>query len=827
MKSSRRRGATLGLVAACVLVIIVLGVGVFFLAKMFGGGKEVANATDAGTLNLTKQALISPTITLPSSAVNLVGSTSPTSENGAEFIANAYPPPPTGTPPTINLFTYNRCVAQALMVALNAQQEQAQGSATAVGYAQQVYQDLQTYISQPLQQALIAGGNAANPNILQNNFSSGANKNNVHMYGDTTVNPTGGYQVAYLTRQGSNSTNVAIDPTILPAMPTSNNLATTANGQPGAIAPVSTPGGITAGSYFIGGYVPITAAGINFYGVPTYPGQQPHLVAGQQFQAALNPPQANVPPNAFQMAASAQMGTSGRIGGAFASAIVGAVAGGPFSSGALGSNNGVFTASIASGYIEMANLPGTIPGPGFMPTDEQTSIFNNELGNGNMGTPVVASSDGTMFALDNGSPASPQQEVNAWVAYNTISPQPAQSPAQAPASYVTPPLTVLVPAVPGNIYDSATGAQKNISALTTAVNFSDNCTAEAQTTTGLTTNCLNALNSGGMENAFGRATNNSGTPTGSPNGNGIAADDWIKGKVIQNFNSGYHPNVSISSASIPYQTGAPLAVPGNLSGSSQMGGGMGVYAGNTTDVYPSPGVATPASLAAYTAYPAEQETPSYCTVWNLINQVDHGNGTNNESPAGPTEGLNSGAVGGGPDGAGQGCLSVFDSLLQRAREIQPSTTPDQLRALLQSRNAYCPINTTLYLYLPPTAINNNIPDSTQPLMISSTKPASYTGASPDGAVGASSYSANCYDAAYSLVGQSVDIFNTESISAPEGTVSIKGDDALHEAPYTQISGNFMSQDSIGWTASSGYGNLLGRMVFANSVQGAASFSAPN
>jgi hypothetical protein len=798
-----------------VLVIIILGVGVFFLAKLFGGGKEIANATDAGTLNLTKQALISPTVTLPSSAVNLLGTTSPTSENGAEFLACAYPPPPTGTPPTINLFTYNRCVAQALLVALNAQQEAAQGSATAVGYAQQVYNDLNTYIGQPLRQALIAGGNAGNPNILQNNFSSGANKNNVSMFGkNAVVNPTAGYQVAYLTRgngvpgQGSNSTNVAIDPSILPAMPTSGNLATTANGQPGAIA----PDGTHVKGYFMGGYVPITAAGINFYGVPVYPGQQPHLVSGQDFKNALNAPDPNVPPNAFEMAASSQFAGNGNMGGAFACAIVGAVAGGPFSSPGLGSNNGVFTASIPSGYIELANLPGAIPAAGFMPTDEQTSIFNNELSNGALGTPVVASSDGTMFALDNGSPASPQAEVNAWVTYNTTVPTPATDPSQGP----NPPLwTITSPAVPGNIYDSATGKQKNISKLATAVSFSDNCTAQAQSVAGLTGNCLNALQNGAMENAFGRATNNSGVPTGSPAGNGISAEDWLKGKVIQNFNSGYHPHVTISAASIPYQSGAPVAVPGTLTGGNT-GGGMGVYAGNTADTYPSPGV--PAS--AFTAYPTEQESSNYCTVWNMINQVDHGDGTDNASPSAPTEGLHSGPTANVGGGTGQGCSGIFDSLLQRAREIQPSTTPDQLRALLQSHNAYCPTNTTLYIYLPPSAINPNIPDSTQPLMISSAKPASYTGASPDGAVGASSYTTGCYDAAYSLIGTKVDVF----VGNPH---SAKGDDALHEAPYTQPAGNLMSQDSVGWTASSGYGNLLGRMVFANAVQGSASFSAPN
>lgn len=57
MKLRRQRGATLGLVAACVFLVILVGVGFFFLSKIIGGGREVANATDAGVLNVAKQAV--------------------------------------------------------------------------------------------------------------------------------------------------------------------------------------------------------------------------------------------------------------------------------------------------------------------------------------------------------------------------------------------------------------------------------------------------------------------------------------------------------------------------------------------------------------------------------------------------------------------------------------------------------------------------------------------------------------------------------------------------------------------------------------------------
>src|ERR1700678_2804327 len=54
----RRRGAVLGLVAACTLVFVVLGIAFFFLAKIMGGGREVAHTTDSGILNVCKQALL-------------------------------------------------------------------------------------------------------------------------------------------------------------------------------------------------------------------------------------------------------------------------------------------------------------------------------------------------------------------------------------------------------------------------------------------------------------------------------------------------------------------------------------------------------------------------------------------------------------------------------------------------------------------------------------------------------------------------------------------------------------------------------------------------
>lgn len=58
------RGATLSLVVVTTLVIMVLGMGIFFLTKLLGGARELQNATDSGNLNVAKQSLRTPDLKL-------------------------------------------------------------------------------------------------------------------------------------------------------------------------------------------------------------------------------------------------------------------------------------------------------------------------------------------------------------------------------------------------------------------------------------------------------------------------------------------------------------------------------------------------------------------------------------------------------------------------------------------------------------------------------------------------------------------------------------------------------------------------------------------
>ena len=86
------------------LVIIVVGAAIFFLTKVMGGGRELANATDAGAMNIAKNALRTPSksvlaFTNPDIASNFAVLVGPTND--------------------INLMNYNRLVAHALQISRN------------------------------------------------------------------------------------------------------------------------------------------------------------------------------------------------------------------------------------------------------------------------------------------------------------------------------------------------------------------------------------------------------------------------------------------------------------------------------------------------------------------------------------------------------------------------------------------------------------------------------------------------------------------------------------------------------------------------------------
>ena len=880
MKPSRRRkGATLGLVAACVLVIIILGVAVFFLAKLFGGGREVANATDAGTLNLAKNALISPSVTLPANS---------------EFAGCSYNITTKAPDGTIDLFTYNRCVGQALLVAMNAKAETDAGASGAMAHAQSVLTDLNTLGTQ-LTTAL--NNNAG----LQQRFTAGANKNNVHMFGDaSTVNGPATYQTAFMKAGGA--TNVYLGTQVIPYdgssnYPSQNNsniaykLGASATSSPDPVQPPRFPN--LSNKFYLEGYngISVSAGGttLTFYGVPVFPNQKPHLVSLNDFKASQTAPDPTTPPNSFRIDSSAQeVVKTNNFGGAVACAIVGSVMQG---SGASAISPD-FPVAIPTGYIEFVNPAGNTLPAGYLPTDESNNIFNNELYDGPggglpTGGAYGAGGSGLYTAnggADGGGVFGDLATIQAWATYNagytpTGAPDP-YNPSHASGGnpgnvsgmyykasaypptmgFPVPPTTSGPPGTAAHIYNDA-GLEATFAdciAISTPP-APDNCTWDNSFGAGLSGKCLTFLNGDQFYTAYGHPMP---VASGSPPG-GVSAVDTIKGAIIANFNgAGYHKQITVTAGNGAANTtnntvGASPAFDCNNAAISstvpspsplKASTGLGEYMGTNglLDVYATPNP----SNQDKNVFPIQntgQSVPSgaHPSILGLLSQLDTNNGPAMSSSTNYS-GMNF-----------SNCSLVYQSLLQRVQQIQPNITDVDLKGLLNgplesaSGTQYgLQMGQTAFIYLKNADLNDA--SGVKGLHIyactTGTTPTAlpfYSGQNPDGVPGSNNVSsagaASCQQQ-YSLYRGGaglidVSIGGNQTLVYGEPGSNPKGDDSLHDQPYmsgpqptgsgTTPDGDFQATDTGKWTPSSGYGNLLGRLNFSDVVSGSANFSSPN
>src|SRR5277367_79696 len=110
MKLRHKRGGTLGLVAAVALMLVFVGFCIYWVAQILGGGKQVANATDAGAITAAKE-LEAVTIDV-TAAPGLIGN--PVELEGLGVNTK------TGAPDTAtnqyNIYAYNRAVGAAILM---------------------------------------------------------------------------------------------------------------------------------------------------------------------------------------------------------------------------------------------------------------------------------------------------------------------------------------------------------------------------------------------------------------------------------------------------------------------------------------------------------------------------------------------------------------------------------------------------------------------------------------------------------------------------------------------------------------------------------------
>jgi|GEM_PF-6307138 len=314
-------------IAVIVLVIVLLGIGFFLLTKLIGGGRELANATDAGSVNLAKNALTNPS----KSALSF--DNPDIASNFAVILGN---------PDDINLLNYNQLVAHSAIVALLAREE---NTADAAKNARKLFNAL-NQVGQFLQKKL------TDKQYMEKHFQLLADANNTKMLGKNRIS-LANYGVSYMKR--GSATNIDIDETVLKAADIEKDFPE---------VEVSTG---TAGKkkYFAGYkpisvFLPVSGETLTFVGVPVGPHDRTHLVETITFEnnrkddvavGMGNPPypENTLPPNAFQSQGTTRENQTKQIAGAVACAIVGTLD--------KGSKLG-----MPYGYIEIKNGPRA-PGP--------------------------------------------------------------------------------------------------------------------------------------------------------------------------------------------------------------------------------------------------------------------------------------------------------------------------------------------------------------------------------------------------------------------------------------------------------------------------------
>lgn len=346
----RNTGASLALTLAAVFVLLLVGIGAFYMHKIFAGARELQALTDSGNLNLGKEMVATGVPPLQSSQQvtfqymyypywgvgpgitgvwQTPGSASLTIPNGIEGSAFAYL---TDANASITLQNYNRVIAQTMLIGLNAA---AENTLPATANAQTLFNQVQldsNSLSERLQSKL------SDPTVASPIFLNTASLNSLRMLG-TSATPTfqpNTYTVSY--NSPGQCTNVWIDPSILPQGTTM---------PAGSLSTVVSPSNFP----YLTGYTDIDTGTFTIQGTPVFPGQQPHLISLRDSAAGLTPPVQSgyVAPNAFQASSSAMDGTSNSQLTETSAAVVGTLAAG-------------YPASIPEGYVVILNTVGSLSG---------------------------------------------------------------------------------------------------------------------------------------------------------------------------------------------------------------------------------------------------------------------------------------------------------------------------------------------------------------------------------------------------------------------------------------------------------------------------------
>ncbi len=257
----KARGASIGLVVAAALLIIVAIIAGFKFMMYLGGSQELRNSVDAAALNVSKRAVENK---VPCG----VGS-------GYDDVADS-----TGNAGLTNI---NRVIGKAYLINANEEAMKASGNDTngqGAGDAQQAMQQAQTILGNLY--SVLNSKDAADVHFKQ--ISQGKPAKLLGQEGAVTTDKNGEWAVAWVYR--GEESNLQVDKMALPV-----------NANPNLIQ-------MKDSSYYMQGYNPMKANNEKFCFTTFHVGEAPHLISATAFQQAQTPvAEAQNPiPNAFKEA---------------------------------------------------------------------------------------------------------------------------------------------------------------------------------------------------------------------------------------------------------------------------------------------------------------------------------------------------------------------------------------------------------------------------------------------------------------------------------------------------------------------------------------------
>ncbi len=797
MSTHRKKGATLGLVPALILVILAVSTILFVCAELFGGNKQLMTATDAGALatarNLLAVGLQPNEISqLPNEfqalGVDNTGAPAGVDSNSGLAASTAI----------FNVYAFNRAAGLTLMVALNAAED---GSTSAISNANALITALNTFGTQ-------LNNDLANDPSFANAFINLSTSNQSTMLTTANVQLGNNDQVKFTSIPGEGKANIYFNTAFYNNDPTLTNWVnqlTVSSGtlsQPNNRYNANDPNA-QAGQPFIRAYQALDMNQITgattftpvIYTTAINPQQLPHMVDLNRFNNSGVPTGCYAPNNSIQTQGVATEKHTNLLCTALGCAMLGAA-------------DNQYPISMPYGWIRIKNNPDAITAnnnqvPSLVPVpywvDGQNSIYNRELFLGAGGYGGINEANNGVFcteAYDN--PVNPLDlgpagysgyfELSLWVAYNnSTGTDPQGHDATLNPSIPQPPNgTYLLGAyspTPNMRYGSSycqEATLQNMYGVTSIVAYCDSDMYIANSTPAQCQNpnlTMWVNNFDGPDGVSVGPYDSGGQPSG-----GLTNLEYLKGEVL-----GAYYNVVLETWE--GQT-APLSytviVPQSPSGSK-------VYDRSGAVAYAVPSnfhtvafgtISTPAALL------------NQLYSWNAscANVSDDTQWTNLSTPLG--------------------------KLLQRCQQILPTATEQDITTLLQTYTI--DLNQYQYIYLPAGANTLTI-SQTPPGFLRPYPEYAHPGSTiPDGTAvltcrDSAWNDAGTYDQNNNLVPVSLETTAVNTVIGSGG--STFGDGGTHLSPYLSLNGDLNTYDAVNFTPNSGRYYFLGELSFGNYVNG--------